>query len=261
MLVDVAVTDDRKQIFDFNTQTALLSWSIIYAKSGVNFASFKDLDGKSIAIIKSSVHYTGPLGLKNVLTSFGINATIVDVPTMSDALKMIEAGTVDAGVVNWHFGIANEDKYKVSRTGLIFNPNENNFAFTKGSPKSAYLISVMDYYLRALKDDPNSIYYDSLKTNFGKSIGQVEVIPSWLKYLIIGIISFGIFAIIVFLLMRQYQRTLKRQIEEKVRDIRESEEKYSAVVNQAHDAIIIVQDGIVKYVNKAINIVGYNNEE
>ncbi len=46
------------------------------------------------------------------------------------------------------------------------------------------------------------------------------------------------------------------------RKLRESEEKYSALVEQAHDGVIIAQDEKIKFVNKAITTIsGYSAEE
>jgi len=261
LMVDVAVSDARKEKYDFNNESALLSWSIIYTRKDFDIKSFKDLEGKNIAIMKSSVHYTAPLGLKNVLTSFGVTSNIIDAKSMDEVFQLLDTNQADAGVVNWNFGVTNENKYKITRTGIIFNPSELNYALAKNGAKNSYLINVLDYHLRELKNDPNSIYYQSINTNFSKSLGTLEVLPKWLNtFLIVSGVLLLIIAAI-FLLMRQYQRTLKREIDKGIRDIKESEEKYSAVVNQAQDGIVIVQDQVIKYANKAINIIGYDDKE
>jgi len=261
LMVDVAVSDARKEKYDFNNESTLLSWSIIYTRKDFDIKSFKDLEGKNIAIMKSSVHYTAPLGLKNVLTSFGVTANIIDVKSMDDVFKLLDTNEADAGVVNWNFGVTNESKYKITRTGIIFNPSELNYALPKNGVKNSYLINVLDYHLRELKNNPNSIYYQSINTNFAKSLGAVEVLPKWLNtFLIVACVLLIIIAA-VFLLMRQYQKTLRREINKGIHDIKESEEKYSAVVNQAQDGIVIVQDQVIKYANKAIGIIGYGDKE
>ena len=263
LMVDVAVSDARKEKYDFNKETALLSWSIIYTRKDFDIKSFKDLEGKNIAIMKSSVHYTAPLGLKNVLTSFMVNANIIDAKSMDDVFKLLDNNEADAGVVNWNFGVTNENKYKITRTGIIFNPSELNYALTKNSSKNNYLINVIDFRLRELKNKENSIYYQSINTNFSKSLGTVEiqVWPKWLKMFLIIVGSLLVVAIAGFLLMEQYQKTLKKEINKRIHEIKESEKKYSAVVNQAQDGIVIIQDQIIKYANKAINIIGYTDVE
>ncbi|MFA5009429.1 MAG: PAS domain S-box protein [Candidatus Paceibacterota bacterium] len=261
MMVDVAVNEERKAKYDFNNEIALLSWSTIYARKGFNLESFKDLEGKNIAVIKSSVHYTAPLGLKNVLNSFGVSTNIIDVKNMEDVFKLLDANQADAGVVNWHFGILNESKYKVNRTGIFFNPSELNYAFTKNGSKNKYLISVLDFDLREMKDNQNSFYYTSIRVNFGKSLGEIQVWPRWLGGFLIVVGSFLMLIVFILLAMRQYQTNLRREISKKIQEIKESEEKFTTVIDQAQDGIVIVQDKIIKYANRAISMTGYTEKE
>lgn len=261
IMVDVAINEERKAKYDFNNESALLSWSIIYTRKDINLNSFKDLEGKTIAIMKSSFHYTASLGLKEVLDSFGVRANIIDVKNMEDVFRLLDNNQADAGVVNWHFSLSNENKYKVNRTGIIFNPGEIYYAFTKNSSQNNYLISVLDLHLKDLKNDPNSVYHKSIKVNFTKALGEIQVWPGWLNAFLIIVGFILILIIIIFLAMKQYQRALQWEIEKRTSEIRENEKKFSAVMDQAYDGIIIVQDKIVKYANRAIKVIGYTDKE
>ncbi|MEK9152074.1 MAG: transporter substrate-binding domain-containing protein, partial [Patescibacteria group bacterium] len=116
LMPDVAVSDERKLKYDFNEETPLVSWGIFYTRVGVDLESMMDLEGKRIAALKSGILYNGPLGLKNLLDSFGIKAEIVDVKVYGDVFKLLDDGEADVGVVNQAFGIANEKDYAVRRT-------------------------------------------------------------------------------------------------------------------------------------------------
>ncbi len=260
-MVDVAITEERKIKFDFNNEITLLSWSVIYTRKDFDVKSFNDLEGVNIALIKSSVHYTAPLGLKNVLAASGVNANIIDVLNFDQIFKMLNDNTVDAGVVNWQYGLANEGKYKVNRTGIIFNPSELFFAFPKNASKNSYLINTIDADLSEMKDNPQGAYYKAINENLGQYLEKIEVLPSWWNYffLILGILV--IVVVVVLFLMRRYQASLKKAIAAGIADIKESEEKYSAVVNNAQDGIVIIQDNICQLANKAFEILGYTNKE
>jgi two-component system sensor histidine kinase EvgS len=79
LMVDMAVSDERMEKYVFTEENALLSWGIFYTRNGIDLTSFADLEGKRIAIMTSGIHYSGPFGLKSILESSSINATIVDV--------------------------------------------------------------------------------------------------------------------------------------------------------------------------------------
>jgi len=261
LMVDVAVSEDRKQKYDFNNETGLISWGMFYTKKGAKLNSFIDLQNKNIAVLKSGILYSGSGGLTDILTSFGITANIIDVTAYGDVFKLLDSGRADVGVVNWFYGVANEDKFNVERTSIIFQPSDLKFALKKGDEKNGYLISVLDLYLEKMKENKNSAYYQAINKNFGKYIQKVEVTPRWWNGFLVG---FGIFLMLIaitLLLTKRYQNSLNREINKRIRDIKESEEKYSAVVSQAQDGIVIVQDQVIKYANKAVSIIGYNDKE
>ncbi len=168
LMVDVAISKERKQKYDFNNETALITWGIFYTKKGVELNSFMDLQGKNIAVMRSGILYSGSGGLADILSSFGISANIINVEVYGDVFKLLDSGQADVGVVNWFYGIANEGQYKVNRTGIMFQPTDLKFALTKNSPQNSYLINVLDYHLREIKQDKNSVYYQALNENFGK---------------------------------------------------------------------------------------------
>lgn len=61
--------------------------------------------------------------------------------------------------------------------------------------------------------------------------------------------------------MKRYQKSLKKAIEAGIFKIKESEEKYSTVINNAQDGIVIIQDDKCQLANKAFEIAGYTNKE
>ncbi|MFZ2390706.1 MAG: PAS domain S-box protein [Minisyncoccales bacterium] len=261
LMVDVAVSKEREEKYDFNNEIALISWGVFYTKKGVEINSFADLQDKKIAIMESGILYAGSGGLKDTLSSFNVDADIINVEVYSDVFKLLEDGLADVGVVNWFYGIANEDKYNIDRTGIMLQQSDLKFAFPKNGYKNDYLISILDYNLREIKQDKNSIYYQAIDENFGKHLVKKEVLPEWWNYFLIGVGLLSVSIVIVFFSTRQYQRNLKKEINTRIKEIEESEAKYSAIINQAQDGIIIIQDQIVKYVNNGIKIIGYKNDD
>lgn len=261
-MVDVAVSEEREERFTFNNETALISWGVFYTQEGEKIESFQNLEGKKIAILTSGIHYSGPAGLKEILSSFGLSAQIINVENYEDVFKLLDNKQADVGIVSWYFGVANEQRYKVQRTSLLFNPVELKFAFQKDGAKDSYLLTTIDKNLKEIKANNASIYYEAIQNNFGHFLGKVEVWPEWLIYVLMAIALFLIALIINVLLIRNYNKKLEHEVEAKVLEIKEDEEKYTAVVNEAQDAVIIIQEQTVKFANKAaIEMGGYKSKE
>lgn len=264
LMVDVATSDERSAKYDFNNETVLLSWGIFYTRKGLEIDSFSDLEGKNIAIMKSGIHYNGPFGLENVLSSFGINANIIDVDIYSDVFELLQEGDADVGVVSWFFGIANEKSYNVDRTNILFDPSELKYALTKDAEKNEYLISVIDYNIHELKANKDSLYYDSIQTNFTGYTQEVEVTPSWVEDLVIIALIGGVIVLVILVLMGLYQKRLKKDIEENAEALKESEGKYKELYDSSYDAVITLDPVKWKFTsgNKAaIKMFGVKDEK
>jgi ABC-type amino acid transport substrate-binding protein len=231
LMVDVAVSEDRSKIYDFNNETVLVSWGVFYTRKGVKINSMADLEGKNIAILKSGILYSGPLGLKDMLSSFGISAKITDVSVYGDVFKLLDNGQADVGVVNNFYGIANEGNYKVDRTNVLFQPSQLKYALTKNAPQNKYLIGTIDADLVTIKDDPGSIYHQSIEKNFGNFVEKQETLPVWEKYLLITIGTLFALFILVFLPIRQYRKVLKQQADLKMEN-KELKEKIDGKISK-----------------------------
>jgi PAS domain S-box-containing protein len=135
VMVDVAVTESRKEKYDFATETVLVSWSEIYALKESNIESFFDLKNKNIGVLKGSV-------------------------------KAVKDGRADVGVTNMIFGGINSEKYGLKRTPIMFRPSEISYALPKGGTKNNQIIERIDYHISRLKKDSESIYFKSIDRHF-----------------------------------------------------------------------------------------------
>jgi PAS domain S-box-containing protein len=261
LMVDVGVSPQRQQIYDFNNEHIISSWATIYSRYGLRINSFLDLSGKKIAVLKSDIHYTGPNGITATLNSFGVNANFIETDSYDDIFKQLDDSQADAGVVNGLYGEANENKYRVTQTGILFDPTQLKYAMPKNAAKNPYLISTIDSNLIEMKQNPGSVYYQSLDAIFGRNSQTVNKIPTWFYIAILTAGGLLIASVLVVLGMRQYQRTLRREIQNRIGQIKDNEEKYSAVVNQAQDGIGIIQNEKIIFANRAINILGYPEKE
>ena len=70
LMVDVALSEERSKQYDFTSETVLINWGILYTRKNFRIESLFDLRGKTIAVMKDSIHTVGKEGIKNLLKKF-----------------------------------------------------------------------------------------------------------------------------------------------------------------------------------------------
>lgn len=177
LLATVAYTNERAQQFDFNQSNVVANWGVLYGPRDHRIASFLDLSGRKIAVVKGDTHQKT---LRSMLEQFGVTAIYVETANFGDVFKAVEDNEVDAGVVGRFYALKHEDRYKIKATPLVFNPIEVRFAAPKGN--NADLLQTIDARLNELKSVPGSYYYQTLDRWLGE-LGRDEM-PRWLWWLL-----------------------------------------------------------------------------
>jgi len=213
IMVDVAFSEERSKQYDFNNETVFVNWGVIYTNRNVDVQSFRDLQGKKVATMRDSIHTTDERGIKKLVDEFDINCTIIEVDDYQDVFELLNLGEADAGVVNRTFGELFARDYGVKETGIIFNPSELRFALTKGANLNLYLIERIDYHLKELKNNPNSIYYGAIH-EFIERRTLIDFLPGWVLPVLAGVVGFMLFLFFTSLILRRQvkARTAELQI-------------------------------------------------
>jgi len=240
IMPDIAYTEIRSERYAFQNETVFISWARVYVPKDSKIQSFPDLNNKKIAVLKGSVNYTGEEGIKELTEKFKINCTFVETSDYNNVFELVEKKKVDAGVVNKNFGNEKEKKYKVKRTGIVFQPAALKFAFPKKSTLTPRLMSRIDYHIKELKEDKNSVYYKSMKKYFEGSIAERTVLPNWVKNVMLIIGGTLLFFMMVCALSRF-------QIKRKTSQLKESEERYRTLFNSSKDAIMTLEPSTLKF--------------
>ncbi|MDZ4120774.1 MAG: transporter substrate-binding domain-containing protein, partial [Candidatus Cloacimonadaceae bacterium] len=208
LMPDVAFTAGRAEIFSFHDNQVFSSWSQVFARQGSNIKSILDLDKKRVSVLKGSVHIEKFLSLVN---GFGLDIELVEQADFDMVMEAISRGKADAAIVNSLFGMVHARHYLLEDTAIVFNPSTLFFATAKG--QNTDLLIAIDKHMTAMKQNPSSAYYQSLKRWTGEEVKYR--LPHWvliLLSLIIGILAFSV--IIGFI--------LKRQVRLKTAELRES---------------------------------------
>ncbi|WP_372792792.1 PAS domain S-box protein [Lutibacter sp.] len=240
ILTSVAFTEERSKFMDYSNTPLLTVWGEVYVIPNSEINGILDLEGKTIAIMKSD--FSGAY-LKQLTSKLTINCEFIETTDFEEVFNLISSKKVDAGVVNNTFGAPKFKEYKLRSSGIIFNPFDIFFTVKKDT--NGELLKFLDEYFHNWKHDRNSVFNIARqKWSHGK-VGSIEVFPQWLKNGIYSALLLILVLIIFIGLLRYKVRVAKVKA-------KESEKEYKDVVETTSDLITIVDgEGKFLFVSKA----------
>lgn len=249
LMPDVAYSDARAQRFDFHRVPALPSWSQVYRRPGATLQSVLDLNGQRVVVLEGSVQQEHLAGL---LSSFGLQATLVPVKSFDEAFAMVAAGTADAVAANRYSGDAAASRHGLTASSLVFLPSKLYFATDKG--RNADLLANIDAQLDAWQNDADSFYFQTL-ARWGQQATEPRVpMAFW----------WGLAALLGLLVLALgFLALLRREVARQTLALRESEQRFRNLAENSVDWIWEQdQHGRHTYSNPGITaILGYRVDE
>ncbi len=256
LMPDVAYTAEREKEFAFHEEPVLSDWFQVYARKGSGIKSIVDLAGKRILVLERSVQHAA---FERLVEGFGFETTLVSLPDYKTIFERVAAKDADAAVANRFYGLTHSKKWGLEDTAIIFNPTRLFFAASR--EKDQTLLNAIDTHMVRLKQDPKSIYYQSLehwtaeKTEFA--------LPGWVRIvgLIAGILLLSSIAGSVVLKAQVDRRT--RELYETNQALQASEQKYRELVTLANSIILrLSRDGRIVFLNDfGLKFFGYEETE
>ncbi len=247
LMVDVAYSEERDRLFDFNQEVVLFNWSIVYESRRGLIHSVLDLDGKTIAIVEGSIQQE----LLADSQAFNIQLELVEVSSFDQIMELLHTDQVDGGVVNRFYGLQFEDQYDVHRTNLLIQPVELYYVTAEG--ENPDLLAAIDRHLTDLKNQPDSVYYSATDQWLEPLTGD-RADWSELRAAMI-VLSLGMFALITINVLI-WNRRLTREIAERKQaeaSLNTSERRYRQVVQTQSDLILrSLPDTTITFANDAL---------
>lgn len=207
LMPDVAYSADREALYAFHRVPVLSSWFQVYARKDSGIRTLLNLNGKRIAVLERSVQQEA---FRRMIGNFGLEAALVSVPDYGAIFQMVAEKKADAAVTNRFYGVMHAKKFGLEDTAIIFHPSNLFFAALKNAPRD--LLERIDFHLSNLKEDPASVYYDSLKRWTSEEVRFQ--LPPWVK-------AAGLIAGMAVLASVAGAFVLKHQIDLRTRELRE----------------------------------------
>lgn len=212
LLPDMSYTKERDSLYSFNKLSLLPSWLEIFTLKGVNIHNVKDMNGKRIGVLKHSVQET--YMEQTVKADFSIDYKLMTYDTYEASVNALKEQEVDVIVCDRFFYFSTLCDQDILSTGIILRPTELMLGFTKG--KNPQLIERMDKQISLLKNNPNSLYYNSLHHWLDKE--HAHAIPRYI-YIIILIVITSLLLSLLFIFL------LQKQVKNKTADLVKAKEK------------------------------------
>jgi diguanylate cyclase (GGDEF)-like protein/PAS domain S-box-containing protein len=223
LMMDVAYSEERDRVFDFNQEVVLASWSVVYTRPGMTVESILDLDQKRVAVVTGSIQESY---LKQRAEAFGIQPEFIAVPNFDAVFQHLDEGIADAGLVNRFFGNRMAPRYGVQRSPILIYPSRLHFVVADG--QNPELLTALDRQMRPLLANGNSAYYQALAR-------WLKPTPGWswpqlrqaVVTLALALPFIGIGGLLV------WNRTLRREVKRR----RQAEAQLQTLANNAPGVI------------------------
>lgn len=266
LLVDVAYTAGRAQMFRFNQVPVIESWIQFFTLEQSVITEIRELNNKNIAVLSGSLQHQY---LENEFSEqFDIDFNIQEFDNYPESAKAVINGEADFLLADRFFYFSSEKDSLLLPTPLIKNPASLHFAFNKNISEA--LIHKIDLRLGELKNDPASLYYNSLNKWFDLNIQKHT--QGFLKLILA--LGFILLILFVFLIIKLHRRLIKKTKElsfrggilqsankmlEELLDerrkgellLKESEEAFRNLFDQSADAFSLLKDNVFIDCNKA----------
>lgn len=236
IMVDVAYTAPRQQLYAFNEETILVNWGTVYTREDLTVLSLPELEGLRVAVMRGSTHTVDPGGILDLAERFAIACEFAEFDSYTEVFQALASGKADAGVVNRVFGLTFESEYGVDRTPIVFNPIELRFAFPRDGALTSLLISRVDHHLDNLRNEPGSAYYQLLEEHLLEIPKRREMVIRWPAWVLPALVSAGVLILGLLTAFLVVRREVRERIKAESALI-QSEERFNLAMRGANDGL------------------------
>jgi PAS domain S-box-containing protein len=187
-------------------------------------------------------------GFIDLTESFDIDYLALYYDGFDQVYEDMASGALDAGVF---FNLYQLSQPDMSPTSIIFQPNNSYFAVPEGADRE--ILDLIDRTLVSWKSDKQSFYYTEVMELLSTA-GTWEF-PKWLVFLIIGLFSLALAALI-------FIRMLRLQVRQRTADLLAAQESYRSTFVEADVGMChVAADGRLLRVNPWLcSYLGYDEK-
>jgi len=183
LIIAISKTKAREEKFIFNKKNILTNWGSVYIPKDSDITNILELKDKTIGMMYNDIN---AFNFQTLMNNFDIPFSGLMVEEYSTIINLLQENEIDAGIF-FNLYLAGRGS-ELKDSGIIFNPLGSYFAINKDS-NNQYILDTIDKYITEWKANPDSYYYYLYNKWFLFNLEEGNVIPNWLKYLLVlGII-------------------------------------------------------------------------
>ncbi len=236
--VYIAYSKERTLKFDFNQETLLSNWGVVYVRPESGIETILDLEGKRVALMEQSIH---PRAFLKMMEAFHVQPVIIPVADHHEGFTLVAENKADAVVVNRIFGLTHAREYNIEATNIIFNPIEIRYAAPKG--RNPDLLAAIDKHLKALKANEKSLFYQSFNKSFGLT-EPIIALPKWVFFSFFLVLFLAALLFCINRILNQRVRAKTKELQSEITErqqaeklLRESESHLRTLINTVSELV------------------------
>jgi PAS domain S-box-containing protein len=235
VIAPIAFSEERSQFLRFNSESVLIDWSNFIMSEAGNFKLLSDLDGQKIGVVKSD--YYAKLLEKDLL----LQRIICRFSEYDDFLQIVSAvaaNKISAGFIG-RFSLSYILKSHQEISGIRVMPGSfyHEPLFFGINPQKAYLVEMLDAYLRDAKRSKSSPLNQSYERWFGQTRYQKRLIFFSENYLWILLAVALTIAIFIF-----FNLILRSKVSRSVHEINRQKSYFENLFKMIPAGIVILDD-------------------
>jgi PAS domain S-box-containing protein len=241
LMLSVARTPEREKTMDFTQESVAELWGQVFVRPEGNPKNISDLHGARVAVMRGDI--SGDNFIKTA-EQLSIRCEIVELASHDAVFAAVRDGEADAGVAPQHFGLRHADTYNLVGSTILFSPFSIYFASKKGTQRE--LLNHIDAQLSRWKRDKDSFYYQSVNEWLANQDAP-WALPPWLRYTLLA-------ATLSILVFAGFSLYLKKTVDRKTKELRESKATLLAILNASKEAIFLADpSGTILAANQAMS--------
>ena len=242
----MAYSVEREPLFEFSTPHSALFFDL-FVRRNSSIKKLEDIQGKQIIVQRGGV-------MVDYLIETGFTGEIVTVENPREALQLLAAGRYDGALLNQIQGYYYIKENQLSNLRSIGEYiNERQYGFVVAEPNQV-LLQELNQALAII--NASGVYNQIHKKWFFAY--ERESFLDQARFYIFG----GVILLVFALMAAAWVWSLRRIVRRRTSEVKNSEEKYRSMIQNATEGVIVIVDGNLVYFNpRALQILGIMNEE